>query len=37
MEKLVNNQKGLIPMLICLFAVVIGLIVLVYIRVQNAQ
>lgn len=35
--KLIKNQDGLIPLLIMIFAVVIGLIVLVYLRVQNAN
>lgn len=35
--KLVKNQDGLIPLLILIFAAVIGLVVLVYLRVQNAN
>jgi hypothetical protein len=35
--KLLKNQDGLIPLLIMVFAVVIGLIVLAYLRVQNAN
>lgn len=37
MKNLIKNQEGLIPLLIFLLAVVIGLIVLVYLRVQRAQ
>jgi hypothetical protein len=35
--KLLKNQDGLIPLLIMIFAVVIGIVVLVYLRVQNAN
>lgn len=37
MKKLVRNQEGLIPMLLLLLAFIIGMIVLVYLRVQRAQ
>ncbi len=37
MKNLRHNQEGLIPLLICLFAVMVGIIVLVYLRVLHAQ
>ena len=37
MKKLMHNQDGLIPLLLAVLAVVVGIIVLVYIRVINAQ
>lgn len=37
MNKLKNNQSGLIPLLLCVLVLVIGFIVFVYLRVQNAQ
>lgn len=37
MHKLKNNQQGLIPLLISVLAVVVGVIVLVYLRVQASN
>lgn len=37
MLKLRHNQSGLIPMLICILVVVIGLIVLAFMRVQSSN
>lgn len=37
MNSLKRNQEGLIPMLIMLFLLMIGIIFLVYMRVQNAN
>jgi hypothetical protein len=35
MLKLRDNESGLIPLLICVLAIVVGLIVLAYLRVQS--
>lgn len=37
MKKLMVNQDGLIPLLLAVLAVVVGVIILVYLRVINAQ
>jgi len=37
MKKLKHSQGGFIPLLIILFLVVIGIITLVYLRVQSAN
>ena len=37
MKKLKQNEQGLIPLLLSILAVVIGIIVLAYMRVSNAQ
>lgn len=37
MKKLMPDQRGLIPLLIMLFAIVITLIVLAYMRVSSAN
>jgi hypothetical protein len=37
MKQLLKNQSGLIPLLLMILAVVVGFIVLAYIRVSHAQ
>ncbi len=37
MKSLKKNQEGLIPLLIVLLAMIIGIIVIAYIRVQKAH